>query len=141
MRGRIILGLALACCGSVLCAQTTYYKWTDASGTVHFSDTPPASHQAQSVKVSDGSSAQGKLVPPPQNSAQDKEALAKAQAAYREQSCTAARNDLRVLSQGRMVVSGDNPDAATKLSVEQREQSKLRAQQRVTQFCGQGSKP
>ena len=140
MKGRIVFGLVLACCASALCAQATYYKWTDANGTVHFSDTPPPGRKTQAVKVNDATAAD-KVVAPPQPSAQDKDALAKAQAAYRQQSCDAAREDLRVLSQGRMVVSGDNPDAATKLSTAQREQSRLRAQQRIAQYCGKGSKP
>lgn len=113
----------------------TYYKWTDAAGTVHFSATPPPGHMAQTVQVGAAADRQAKVdqpLPPSQPTAE----LEKAQAAYRQSSCAAARNDLKLLGQGRMVVQGDSPDAATKLDAEQRAQAKLRAKQRVSEFCG-----
>jgi len=40
------LGVALAC-GAL--AQTSVYKWTDADGKVHFSDTPPPPQDSKNV--------------------------------------------------------------------------------------------
>jgi hypothetical protein len=142
MRGgnRVVLGLALACLAWVVSAQdATYYKWTDAAGTVHVSATPPPGRNAKTIRLGGAASGQ-EGVAPPAVSAPTPE-LEQARTAYRRRSCEAARNDLRVLAQGRMVVSGDSPDAATKLSVEQRAQARLRAEQRVSQFCETGGKP
>lgn len=136
--GMWLLGLALAC-GSAA-AQETYYKWTDAAGTVHVSSTPPPGHAAKAVKIEGPSEAQAAAAQPPK-AAPPSAGLDAAKAAYRRQSCEAARHDLQVLSQDRMVVSGDDPSAATKLGAEQRAQARLRAQQRISQFCGNGGKP
>lgn len=138
--GKVILGLMLACAaGAVAAQQATYYKWTDAAGTVHVSATPPAGRDAKAVKIN-GESSDPVGATPPTVSPPTPE-LERARAAYRRKSCEAARNDLKVLTQGRMVVSGDNPDAATKLNAEQRAQAKLRAEQRVAQNCDTGSQP
>ncbi|MEI7036925.1 DUF4124 domain-containing protein [Fulvimonas yonginensis] len=136
----LLLGVLLACSAAAASAQDTYYKWTDASGTVHFSATPPAGQRAEAVKV--GGTGAARVAPgQPPAAAGSAQQFEQATAAYRRQSCEAARNDLKVLSQGRMVVSGDSPDVATKLDAEQREQARLRAQQRVSQFCDNGGKP
>jgi len=137
----------IGCMAAFLCMAAaaqdgTYYKWTDASGTVHFSATPPPGQKAQARVLEGQSGSQvAPAEPAPSASTEPSAELEKAQEAYRRQSCEAARSDLKLLEQKRMVVSGDNPDAATKLDADQRTQAKLRARQRVSQFCGAGAKP
>jgi hypothetical protein len=136
-----VAGLAWMCLALAVSAQEgTYYKWTDAAGTVHFSATPPPGRQAKALKFAEHGSDSHVASPAPPTAGQGKE-LDEAKAAYRRRSCDAARSDLKVLAQNRMVVSGDRPDAATKLDVEQRAQAKLRAQQRVKQFCEEAGTP
>lgn len=138
--GRVVSGLVLACLVCAVSAQdATYYKWTDAAGTVHFSATPPPGRNVQAIKIDGAGSGQESASPPA--AAPPTQELEQVRAAYRRSSCEAARKDLKVLAQGRMVVSGDSPDAATKLSAEQRAQARLRAEQRVAQYCETGSKP
>lgn len=143
VRVRLLIG----CVGAFLCVAAaaqdgTYYKWTDASGTVHFSASPPPDHKAKALVLEGQEGSQAASAPPPPAAPAEPSAeLEKAQAAYRQHSCEAARNDLKLLGQNRMVVSGGSPDAATKLDAEQRGQAQQRARQRISQFCGVGSKP
>jgi hypothetical protein len=140
LRRKWLIGCIATClCVAATAQDGTYYKWTDAHGTVHFSATPPPGQKAKalSLDVQDGQPAPVQPLPPAQPTAE----LEKAQAAYRKHSCEAARSDLKLLEQQRMVVSGDSPDAATKLDAEQRTQAMLRAKQRISQFCGAGNKP
>ena len=141
IRGRLVIGCLVTCLSLAAVAQDgAYYKWTDAAGTVHFSATPPPGRKAETVVVKEaagGQPAPAQPLPPSQPTAD----LERVQAAYRQRSCVAARNDLKVLEQHRMVVSGDRPDAATKINAEQREQAKVRARQRISQFCEAGTKP
>lgn len=139
--GRLLAGFIAAClCLTATAQDGTYYKWTDASGTVHFSATPPPGHKAQPLKL-EGAGGEQVAPAPPESVADPTPQLEEAQAAYRKHACDAARNDLSVLEKNRMVVSGSSPDAATKLDAEQRNQAKLRARQRITQFCETGNKP
>ena len=119
IRSRVFVGFVAACLAMAAMAQDgIYYKWTDASGTVHFSATPPPGHKAETIKVKEASGSQAvpaQPLPPTQPTAE--------------------------LEQGRLVVSGSNPDAATKLDAEQRAQAKVRATQRISQFCEAGAKP
>ncbi|MCX7514766.1 DUF4124 domain-containing protein [Frateuria sp. STR12] len=141
VRGKLVIACMAAClCMTASAQDGSYYKWTDANGTVHFSATPPPGHKAEALRM-DGQAAAQAAPAPPLPPAQPTDALEKAQDAYRERSCEAARSDLQLLQQDRMVVSGDSPDAATKLDAEQRNQAKLRAKQRVSQFCKAGDKP
>lgn len=140
VRVRLLIGcVAASLCVAAVAQDGTYYKWTDASGTVHFSASPPPGHKAKALVLEGQEGSQAAPAPPPP--AEPSAELEKAQAAYRQHSCEAARNDLKLLEQNRMVVSGGSPDAATKLDAEQRGQAKLRARQRISQFCGAGGKP
>lgn len=140
-RGKLLAGCIAACmCLAATAQDGTYYKWTDASGTVHFSASPPPGHKAETLTL-EGQGSEQAAPAPPASVAEPTPQLEEAQAAYRKQACDAARNDLAVLEKNRMVVSGDSPDAATKLDAEQRNQAKLRARQRITQFCETGTKP
>ncbi|UGB39088.1 DUF4124 domain-containing protein [Frateuria soli] len=138
---RLLAGCIATClCLAATAQDGTYYKWTDASGTVHFSATPPSGQKAQTLKL-EGAAGEQAAPAPPAPAVEPTPQLEEAQGAYRKRACEAARNDLAVLEKNRMVVSGSSPDAATKLDAEQRNQAKLRAKQRITQFCETGNKP
>jgi hypothetical protein len=62
-------------------------------------------------------------------------ALDKAEADYRKQSCLAAKNDLDTLRSGRLVVQGNDPASATRMSEADREVAMKAAQSRVEQYC------
>jgi hypothetical protein len=111
--------------------QQKYYKWTDAQGTVHFSAQPPQGRKAKVVDVKGDARSE----PPPQPAAQPTDELEQAEAEYRRQSCEAARNDLKLLASGQMVVQGDSAATATKLNAEQRTRATTAAKARVDQFC------
>ena len=121
--------------GAAAPQEASYFKWTDANGTVHVSATPPAGRQVTVLRLKEPAGSPDAASTEPLPSIAPTDELKQAQAAYREQSCAAARNDVRLLDQGAMVVSGKAPDAATKLGTEQRAQARLRAQQRIAQFC------
>ncbi|MBP1472874.1 DUF4124 domain-containing protein [Frateuria sp. MAH-13] len=140
-RGRLLAGCIAACmCLAAAAQDGTYYKWTDASGTVHFSASPPPGKKAETLKLA-GQGGEQAAPAPAASTAEPTPQLEEAQAAYRKQACDAARDDLAVLEKNRMVVSGNSPDAATKLDAEQRSQAKLRTRQRINQFCETGSQP
>ncbi|MGN2252265.1 DUF4124 domain-containing protein [Frateuria sp. GZRe12] len=140
-RGRLLAGcIAASLCLAATAQEGSYYKWTDASGTVHFSATPPPGQKAEALKLQ-GQEGEQAAPAPPAPATEPTAQLEEAQAAYRKNACDAARNDLGLLEKNHMIVSGDSPDAATKLDAEQRNQAKLRAKQRITQFCGTGTKP
>jgi glutaredoxin len=48
---RMLPGLLLACVCAHLPAAAQMYKWTDAQGTVHYTDTPPPAQKASQVKA------------------------------------------------------------------------------------------
>lgn len=137
-RGRVP-GLLLALIATAFAAsaaaatapQQKYYKWTDAQGTVHFSAQPPQGRKAKVVDVKGDARSE----PPPQPAAQPTDELEQAEAEYRRQSCEAARNDLKLLGSGQMVVQGDSAATATKLNAEQRTRATTAAKARVDQFC------
>lgn len=139
-RARLWLVLiALGFSGSIAAQGTVYYKWTDAAGTVHVSATPPPSGKATVVRIDDA--AQGPAKPATLPAPPTAPGLDQALVAYRQQSCAAARHDLKLLHGSGMVVTSGSPDAATKLSAAERAQATTRAQQRMAQFCQTGKRP
>ncbi|GAP67393.1 hypothetical protein MBSD_n2716 [Mizugakiibacter sediminis] len=110
-----------------------YYKWTDASGTVHYTQRPPQGRPSQRVSVDAGSG----IAPPPEATrpADQGRSLREADARYREQACATARENLRLLESGqRMIVSG-GVDEGTKLSAEQRAKALADARARIAETC------
>ncbi len=124
----------------VLCfsswAAPQYYKWKDADGAVHYSDAPPANGKARRVSVHGVHEPAAQASPQSQPaSAASLGALDKAEADYRKQSCLAAKNDLDTLRSGRLVVQGEDPSSATRMSEADREVAMKAAQSRVEQYC------
>jgi hypothetical protein len=132
--------------------EASYFKWTDAHGTVHVSATPPPGRKATELKVNE-SREQGRPDPlatsdtpssgqvPESDSAPvpdtgPSEEVMQAQADYRRRSCQSAREDAARLDRSAEVAGTHPQDAVARLDAEQRAQARLRAQQRMIQFCG-----
>ena len=125
-----------------LAQQKAYYRWTDASGAVHYADTPPPDKASKTVNVSTGQSMS--LAPPVPKTTADpttQSQLEAGDAAYRKKACETGRGDLKTLEHGGMIVDSGNPDEARKLSTEQRDAARETAAARVKEFCGQGTSP
>lgn len=132
--------------------EASYYKWTDAHGTVHVSATPPPGRKATELKVSEARE-QGRPDPRatpdtpasgdvpesdsgPEPDTGPSEEVRQAQADYRRRSCQSAREDAARLDRDAEAVGNRPLDAVARLDAEQRGQARLRAQQRMIQFCG-----
>ena len=51
IKGVVGTVLALAVLSATTAAQAEFYKWTDADGQVHYSETPPPDQQAEEIQV------------------------------------------------------------------------------------------
>lgn len=120
MNRKLVL-LALACfMAGAYAADQQVYKWTDASGVVHFSDAPPPKDAkgVQLMRVSGGdrphsvdNSANGEPGSTPEAGAGDSGANAAATDPKNAsaKACATARNDLEILT-SKMPVSVTGPD-------------------------------
>lgn len=114
---RTLVLLALSCfmVGAYAASQQVY-KWTDASGVVHFSDAPPPkdSKDVQLMKVSSDdrphsvNNETGNAAPADSNSGDSGSAPANPNAAN-VKACATARNNLEILN-SKMPVSVTGPD-------------------------------
>ena len=137
----ILAILAAAVC--VAAQASDYYKWKDANGTVHYSQTAPANEKAQTIYVNDGAT----TPPPPgldyqpqtpqkQAAALDAQArLHKVDSDTMIANCVAARQNIARLEGGKMVVNSGDPDTAHALNAEQRQQALGAARQQAAQYC------
>src|SRR5450432_2484567 len=108
---RVLLFTALIVWSAL--ASAVVYKWSDADGKVHYGDRPPDGVKAEIVEglgINTHLAAPAPAPPPPRAAAQpaaaakDKpadRAAADAQAATREQQCTAAQARLKQVNEGR----------------------------------------
>jgi hypothetical protein len=102
---RILLGAALVLAAAPALAQQTageVYQWTDASGVVHFSQTPPAAGTFRHRVIT----ATGSAAPA------SSEAVAQAAAAQDNPQCTTARTNIAAL-QGEGPVQQDTDGDGT----------------------------
>lgn len=125
------------------------YKWVDENGQTHYSQTPPASGEAQQVDVPppppvDPEQAQEEvdaLIEQQQAAEQaEQEARQKAeeeaeQQAIREENCRIARQNLELYQNnpGRRVQDEDGN--VTRLREEDRQQKMQELQQQIDEFC------
>jgi glutaredoxin/predicted outer membrane lipoprotein len=58
---RLLPGLLLACAFAHIPAAAQMYKWTDAQGTVHYTDTPPPQQRASQINTPSAGAAQASL--------------------------------------------------------------------------------
>ena len=150
MNARLLL-LVLLAVGLPASAATQVYSWTDANGTKHFSDSPPpASVNAQKIKVRGSLTSQDDTPPPPPPVVADASKpggpppatvtpIARSLAdspENRDKQCQTAHKNLDIL-QGSYPVSGP-PGADGKAQVldeASRKQAADRAAEQVTFYC------
>lgn len=141
IRIAVVVPLLLAACAVAQAGD--YYKWTDAQGTVHYSQTPPPDHASKSVYVND--SARTAALPGMNAASQtpEQKVRARSQRAALEQAntetvsadCKTARQDIRNLQGRRMVVKGGDPANAHALDPQQREQALADAKRQAATYC------
>lgn len=134
----VVAALALLAAG--VSSGQTYYKWTDAHGTTHYSAQKPTV-TARTVTVGAPPAVAPAAAATQASRAGASTALDDAKSAFRKQACSTAHSNLAVLSSGSMVLdtgSMANPadiDSATKLSFEQHSAAKLTAQEQIHDYC------
>jgi len=140
MRTRLISAIPLLLAVGLAAHAADFYKWTDAQGTVHYSQTPPQDRVAKTVYVNDG--APTAPLPGLSTAPQTPEQKAKAQsdqAAVQKTNtqalaanCASAQQNIADLQSRRMVVgSGD----AHALDPQQREQALADARTQAATYC------
>ncbi|GEM_PF-409573 len=120
-----------------------YYKWTDAHGTVHFSQTPPpAGQKSKLVHVENGAS----TPPPPgldyqpQTAAQKAKAISAQSALERadvkavDANCATARRNITQLALDKPLALSNASDVQT-LTPDQRTQALADAQTQAAKYC------
>ena len=129
----------------VASAKQEYYRWKDASGTVHYSDQPPPKGiSAESIHRADKSpqTDSGVAVPARSDTAavaeSDSTRLERAQRQYEKKACEAAHHDLDLLNSGEMVVVGDSTTEARKMKPAEQDAAKAEAQAKILKFCVAG---
>jgi len=143
MRTRLALLALLGVFGAAGAHAGDYYKWTDAQGTVHYSQTPPPGQAAKTVYVNDNAPTS---LPPgfgnqPETAGQkaqareDRAALRKANAEAVEANCTDAKGNLTVLGGRRMVAKRDNNPDVRALTPEQRKQALADSRAQADTYC------
>ena len=143
MRVRLALLAVLGVLGATSAHAGDYYKWTDAQGTVHYSQTPPPGLAAKTVYVNDnappplppGFGNQPETARQKAQAREDRAALRKANAEAVEANCTDAKGNLTVLSGRRMVAKRDNNPDLRALTPEQRKQAVADARSAAGTYC------
>ncbi len=129
---------------STLAAEV--YKWTDASGNIHYSDKKPNNSKHESLKVFSGSASSSRrnvydqakeLDTKAETAKKRKEELEKsaAQKQKLEKQCQTIRDNLRTISEsGRIKVQLENGETKF-LSPEEIASRKQKHQQQLKDFC------
>lgn len=137
-RSYIFVALLIA---APLAAAQQIYKWTDAHGTVHYSQQAPAQGtKYQQVKLASG--VESSATPAPDRTADEPPATAPAPAAApvadtpenRAKLCSTLKTNLAAL-QGSSPVVMQQGTKPTVLSDEQRQQQTAQAQAQYQQYC------
>lgn len=131
----------------VVCAATpaqSVYKWTDAQGSVHYTDQPPPPGRTASTIKIKADAAAATPAPPAATAAKAGEpasgGLAQAEAAARKRNCERAKANLATLSSGALLVDGSDPATAKRLDAGQRESETRTAQADVSNYCDGGGR-
>jgi len=120
-----------------------YYKWTDAQGTVHYSQTAPLNHASSTVHVGDGApiaqpSGMGNASATPEGKAKTQSsqaALQRADTQTLNANCATAQKNIANLQSHRMVVASGDPDKARALDPQAREQALADARKDAATYC------
>lgn len=143
---RLSIAVALLLVAPLACAQV--YKWTDAHGTIHYSETPPPTGTKYSqVSVNTGTSApeagsppatasssndtaQGSSNPPPQSNMPDTPE-------NRAKLCSSLKANMATLQGSGPVVMTGTGGKQQLLSADQRKQQLDASQSQYNQYCNQ----
>jgi hypothetical protein len=144
MRSRVAIMFPLLLAVCALAQAGDYYKWTDAQGTVHYSQTPPPDRASKSVYVSDGApvmplAGTGGTPATPEQKAKaqaNQAAVQKANTQAVAGNCATAQQNISTLQGRRPVVKGDgDPAQAHALDPQAREQALADAQKQAATYC------
>jgi hypothetical protein len=144
-RNKLMLLALLGCVGTAFAAQAQVYKWTDANGVVHFTDTPPPQSTAnvQTIQVTGDlphatPAANGASVDLPKNANVDNppEATDVADTAEnRAKACQTARNNLELLQSKFTVTIPSAYGKTQELDEKDRADQITRANAQITLYC------
>lgn len=144
MRRDLVIALSLLLAGCAVAQAGDYYKWTDAQGTVHYSQTPPPDRASKSVYVNDGAPTpmppgmNGTPATPEQKAkAQaNKTALQNANTQTVTANCATAQQNIGTLQGRRPIVdAGGDPADAHALDPHAREQALADAKKQAATYC------
>lgn len=143
MRVRVafVVPMLLAACAAAQAGD--YYKWTDAQGTVHYSQSPPLDAPSKPVYVNDGAPTlpvpgiNGAPVTPEQKAkAQaNKTALQSANTQAVGANCTTAQQNISNLQGRGIVVKGGDPANARALDPQARQDALADSQKQAATYC------
>jgi hypothetical protein len=113
------------------------YKWTDAQGTVHYSEQKPAAQAKVLILKHDASAEtpEQAVAEAARAQAEGRPALDRAEQAQRTRMCAKARDNLKLLDSPAIVLGSADPHTATQLSGEQREAARDEARQQIRTYC------
>jgi len=111
-------------------AADQVYKWTDESGTTHFSASPPDGAEAERMKLDK---------PPPPPAAE--EAAESTPAGDKAASCAQAQQNLETLKANTTVDVQEADGTRRTLSTAERAEMLASEQGRVDMFCSEGEDP
>jgi hypothetical protein len=124
---------------SVPMALAQVYKWTDASGTVHYSETPPANGSYKTMRTA-GSAQTLATVPPAGSSAQPPAAArvsaAPDNAADRGKLCEDLQRNMNLLQGSEPLSVADTSGAQVPMDAPRRAQELALAQTQYKLYCG-----
>lgn len=143
MRIRIAVAFSLLLAVCAIAQAGDYYKWTDAQGTVHYSQTPPLDRNAKPVYVNDGTPTPplpGMSATPatPAQKAKAQASQAAVQSANTQAvtaNCATAQQNLGKLQGHGMLVKSGDPTNAHALDPQAREQALADAQKQAATYC------
>ncbi|WP_243050652.1 DUF4124 domain-containing protein [Dyella sp. RRB7] len=140
---RLLTATALLLVAPLAAAQA--YKWTDANGTVHYSDAPPAQGTKYS-KVTTTGTVEPLAAPAPESNSAASDASAKPAQGNkpvantpqnRAEFCSAVKSNIDTLkSDGPVVMEQDGQQKV--IDADQRKQQQAAAETQYQQFCAGG---
>ena len=134
---RSLIAVALLLLAPLAAAQV--YKWTDASGTVHYSEAPPA-QGTKYVKVTTTGTVEPLVAPAPSETAESREATTEPAKPVadtpenRKKLCGTLKGNLDILRDKKPVVVQEGNQAKV-LDDAQRKQQQSTAEAQYKQYC------
>jgi len=135
--GRGLLAVSCLFVASACVAQQVY-KWTDATGTIHYSEQPPPGDVKSERMTLAGATAGTPTIAEATAAADevaDSKALEKASDAQEERMCSIARQNLALLDSDARIASGSDVTTATQVIGEEREKARDEARSQIERYC------